>query len=190
MLVHNAATSSFRGNEAAPACSRPFLHLNWRPVLVLAVRIYLQRHSWAACKSETAPLLCHCCLIRRMAAAASTSTASSIEMSSIASTLGRRDTGLGSAEIGYDEERAEPHSRAFNGNNSSWMPSCHSPVLYSGANNCRVDSVYLLLLRKWISYLSFTFKPRSSNISSSQQVQFKQTQRLIERSRSFHLLSI
>ena len=111
-----------------------------------------------------------------------------IEMSSIASTLVRRDTGLGSAEIGYDEERAEPHSRACNGNNSSWMPSCHSPVLYSGANSCSVDSISLLLLRRWISYLSFTCKSRSSTIGSPQQVQYNQTQRLVQRSRSFHLL--
>ncbi|CAD6565252.1 MAG: hypothetical protein ASARMPRED_006524 [Alectoria sarmentosa] len=45
-------------------------------------------------------------------AEATSFTASSIDMSSIASTLGRRDTGLGSAEIGYDEERAETKSRA------------------------------------------------------------------------------
>lgn len=44
-------------------------------------------------------------------AEAVTSTASSIAMSSVPSTLGRRDTGLGSAQIGYDEERAEPNSR-------------------------------------------------------------------------------
>lgn len=45
-------------------------------------------------------------------AEATASTASSIEMSSITSTLGRRDHGLGSAVNGYDEERAEPNARA------------------------------------------------------------------------------
>lgn len=45
-------------------------------------------------------------------AEATASTATSIEMSSIAAAIGRRETVLGSAEIGYDEERAEPNSRA------------------------------------------------------------------------------
>ena len=45
-------------------------------------------------------------------AAATTSTAVSIEMSPIPPTVSRRDAGLRSIEIGYDEERAEPDSTA------------------------------------------------------------------------------
>ena len=156
MLVHNAATSSFRGNEATPACSRPFLHLNWRPVLVLAVRIHLQRHSWAACISETILLLreCHCCFIRRTMAAASTSTASSIEMSSIASTLGRRDAGLGSAEIGYDEERAEPNSRAFVGGKSSIIASYFIVKTYELTAAIQIRLISLSSADGLLTYLS------------------------------------
>lgn len=46
----------------------------------------------------------------------------SIEMSPVASTLGRRDTGLRSAGIGYDEERAETNSRACVGRTSNLNP--------------------------------------------------------------------
>lgn len=45
-------------------------------------------------------------------AEASASTAVSIEMSSIVPTLSRRDAGLRSDGIGYDEEQAEPNSTA------------------------------------------------------------------------------
>lgn len=55
-------------------------------------------------------------------AEATASTASSIEMSSITSTLGRRDPGLGSAVNGYDEERAEPNARAGVGGKGNWKP--------------------------------------------------------------------
>ena len=56
-------------------------------------------------------------------AGATTSAASSIEISSIASTVGRRDLGFGSVEIGYDEERAEPNSSACVARKSNWRAS-------------------------------------------------------------------
>ena len=49
--------------------------------------------------------------------------APSIEMSPIASTLGRRDNSLGGSEIRYDEERAETDSRAHVGGTSTWILS-------------------------------------------------------------------
>lgn len=50
-------------------------------------------------------------------------TAPSIEMSPIESTLERRATGLRSADIGYDEERAETNSRARVGRTSTRIAS-------------------------------------------------------------------
>lgn len=68
-------------------------------------------------------------------------TAPSIEMSPIASILERRATGLRSADIGYDEERAETNSRACVG---------------------RTNPTYWPFLRRVVTYLRVTFKSRPS----------------------------
>lgn len=113
MLVRNAATSIFRGNEAVPNSSDPFSsylesghcssYRRSAPETSLGA-LYIRR-----CPITPRPTAC--ALSEGPMAEAVTSTASSIAMSSVPSTLGRRDTGLGSAQIGYDEERAEPNSR-------------------------------------------------------------------------------
>lgn len=101
----------------------------WPPVLCLAVDVHLRTNSWAPCRFEILSLLqerpqCHCRSIERTMAQATISTASSIELSSVASTLGRRELGLGSADIAYDEERAQPSSRAVVKGQSNRIASC------------------------------------------------------------------
>lgn len=87
-------------------------------------------------------------------------TAPSIEMSPMASTLGRRAVGLGSAGIGYDEERAETNSRACVG---------------------RTNSTYWLFLRRIITYLRVTFKSRPSTIHPPPREGSEDIQKLVER---------
>ena len=55
-------------------------------------------------------------------AEATTSTAVSIEMLPIPPTLSRRDAGLRSAEIGYDEERAESTPGVRAEREGHWTP--------------------------------------------------------------------
>ena len=50
-------------------------------------------------------------------------TGQSIELSPMASTLERRAAGHRSADVGYDEERAETNSRACVGRTSTGIPS-------------------------------------------------------------------
>ena len=115
MLVHNAATSIPSGSEAVPASSRP-IYKNWNPVSSGSgsppSEAFLGPLVLEAVPLPQERLQCHRRFFGRAMAEATTSYASSIEMSSLAPTLSRRDAGLRSVEIGYDEECAEPNSRA------------------------------------------------------------------------------
>ena len=112
---------------------------------------------------------------------------SSIEMSSIPLSRGRHDVGLGGTEIGYDEERAEPNSRACIRRNSNWIRYYYSLRTYL-LNNCCADFVYQHTLRRLVNYLHVKFKSSSSTIHLPSQEQPRAFQMLVERSRRPHLL--
>lgn len=113
---------------------------------------------------------------------------SSIEMSSTPLSRGRHDIGLGSAEIGYDEERAEPNSRACIRRNSSWIRLCDSLRKYLH-KNCCVYAVDQHTIRRLITCLHVKVKSSSSTIHPPSQEQPRAFQMLVERSGRSHLLN-
>lgn len=123
---------------------------------------------------------CYHCSIETAMAESTAPTTSSIEIPSTALSRGRHDTGLG-GEISYDEERAEPNSRAWIRRNSNWIRSYNSLRTYL-INNCCVDFVVKHNLRRLINYLLVKFKSSSSTFLLSSQEQPRAFQMLVERS--------
>ena len=136
--------------------------------------------------SKSDPECYHCSIETAMAEAMAPIT-SSIEMPSTKLSRGRHDIGLGGAETGYDEERAEPNSRACIRRNSNWIRYYYSLRTYL-LNNCCADFVFQHTFRRLVNYLHVKFKS-SSTIHLPSQEQPRAFQMLVERSRRSHPLN-